>query len=160
MQKYKLQKEAFKNAAHGQHLALLHVCDLGLPILYHESKSIPWLLPIPWVHVYTMSPCQYHESKSIPWMFPIPRVHVNNMSQYSELKSIEENWWKTVVFFCLKSGFKKIVLSQELISVLNRVSQKYRLHKVFLYHRLVRTRWPPRKDNGLVCASWPISLDL
>ena len=35
--------------------------------------------------------------------------------------------------FNLKSGFKKIVFTQELILVLNRVSQKYCLHQFFLY---------------------------
>ena len=37
--------------------------DSGEPILYHETKSIPWVLSR--VHVNTMSPCQYHESISI-----------------------------------------------------------------------------------------------
>ena len=37
------------------------------------------------------------------------------------------------VGFSLKSGFKKIVLTQELVFVLNRVSQKYSLHQFFLY---------------------------
>ena len=36
--------------------------------------------------------------------------------------------------FSLKSGFKKIVLTQELILVFSRISQKYCLHKVYLYH--------------------------
>ena len=36
-----------KNPAYGQHSALLYVCDSGVPILYHESKSIPWVLSIP-----------------------------------------------------------------------------------------------------------------
>ena len=35
----------------------------------HESKSISWVsLPIPWVNVYTMSPCLNTESMSIPWV--------------------------------------------------------------------------------------------
>ena len=37
--------------------------------------------------------------------------------------------------FSLKSGFKKIMLTQELILVLNRVSQKYCLHEFFLYRQ-------------------------
>ena len=47
---------------------LLYMCDSGVPILYHEPKSIPWVFSIIWVPVYTMSPCQYHESMSIPWV--------------------------------------------------------------------------------------------
>ena len=39
----------------------------------------------------------------------------------------------TGVGFSLKSGFKKIVLSQALVLVLNRVSRKYCLHQFFLY---------------------------
>ena len=53
--------------AYGQHTALSYVCDLGVPILNHESESIPWVFSIPWVHVYTMIPCIYHESMSTPW---------------------------------------------------------------------------------------------
>ena len=56
------------NPAYGQHLTLSYVCDSRIPILNHESKSIPWVLSIPWVHVYSMSTCQYHESMSIPWV--------------------------------------------------------------------------------------------
>ena len=36
-----------KNPAYGQHSALSYVCDSGVPILYHEFKSIPWVLSIP-----------------------------------------------------------------------------------------------------------------
>ena len=36
-----------KNPAYGKHSALSYVCDSGVPILYHESKSIPWVLSIP-----------------------------------------------------------------------------------------------------------------
>ena len=36
-----------KNLAYGQHSTLLYVCDSGVPILYHISKSIPWVLSIP-----------------------------------------------------------------------------------------------------------------
>ena len=39
----------------------------------------------------------------------------------------------TGVVFSLKSGFKKIVLTQELILVLNLVSRKYCLDQFFLY---------------------------
>ena len=63
-----------KNSAYGQHSALSYVCDSGAPIWYHESKSIPSVLSIPWVHVYTMSPCQFHEPLSIRW------VHVYTIS--------------------------------------------------------------------------------
>ena len=76
---------------------LVCVC-LGLTILYHESKSIPFVLSIPWVHGYrhvsTMSPCLYHESMSVIWVhvytmspclynefMSIPGVHVYTMSQ-------------------------------------------------------------------------------
>ena len=39
----------------------------------------------------------------------------------------------TGVGFSLKSGFKKIVLTQELVLVLNGDIQKYCLHQFFLY---------------------------
>ena len=39
----------------------------------------------------------------------------------------------TEAIFSNKSGFNKIVLTQELSSVLNQVSQKYCLHQFFLY---------------------------
>ena len=39
----------------------------------------------------------------------------------------------TQVGFSRKSGFKKIVLTQELVLVLNRDSQKYCLHQFSLY---------------------------
>ena len=35
------------NLAYRQHSALSYVCESGVPILYHEFKSIPWLLSIP-----------------------------------------------------------------------------------------------------------------
>ena len=60
--------------AYGQHSALLYLCDSGVPILYHESKSIPWVLSISWIYIYTMSPCQYHESMYLSW------VLANNMT--------------------------------------------------------------------------------
>ena len=41
------------------------------------------------------------------------------------------------VVFSLKSGFKKIVLTHELILVLNHVSQKYCLRQLFLYNDLL-----------------------
>ena len=72
-EKNKYPKYSFrlkKNHTFGKHLVLLYVCDSGVPILYHESESIPWVLSIPWIHVYTMSPLLYQESMSIP------RVHV------------------------------------------------------------------------------------
>ena len=40
----------------------------------------------------------------------------------------------TGVVFSLKSGFNQIVLTQELILVLNQVSQKYCFQEIFLYH--------------------------
>ena len=57
-----------KNPAHGQHSALSYVWDSGVSILYHEYKSILWVLPIPWIYIYIISPCQYHESMSILWV--------------------------------------------------------------------------------------------
>ena len=37
-----------KNLAYGQHShTLLYVYESGVPILYHESKSIPWVLSMP-----------------------------------------------------------------------------------------------------------------
>ena len=41
----------------------------------------------------------------------------------------------TEVSFSLKSGFKKIGLTQKFVLVLNRDSQKYCLHQFFLYQR-------------------------
>ena len=51
------------------------VIQAGEPIIYHESKSIPLLLSIPWVHVYTMSPFLYHESMSITWVLSNNKSH-------------------------------------------------------------------------------------
>ena len=53
------------------------------PILYHASKSTPWVLSIPWVHVYTMRLCQYHEALSIPWV----HVYTMSLSLYHESRS-------------------------------------------------------------------------
>ena len=39
--RYKYNKYKYKNHAYGQHSALSYVCDSGVPILYHECKSIP-----------------------------------------------------------------------------------------------------------------------
>ena len=36
--------ENIKIPAYGQNSALSYVCVSGVPILYHESKSIPWVL--------------------------------------------------------------------------------------------------------------------
>ena len=36
-----------ENPAYGQHSTLSYVCDSEVPILYHMSKSIPWVLSIP-----------------------------------------------------------------------------------------------------------------
>ena len=41
-----------KNPAYGQHSALLYVCDQGVPIQYHQSEQIPWVVSIPYVHAY------------------------------------------------------------------------------------------------------------
>ena len=57
-----------------QHSDLSYVCDSGGLILYHQSKSIPWVLSIPWVHVNKSCPWHYHESISIP------QVLANNMT--------------------------------------------------------------------------------
>ena len=94
-----------KNPAYRQHSALSYMSDSREPILYHESKSIPWVLvytmspslyyefqSIPWVLLYIMYPILYHESKSIPWLQvytlsplyqvskSIPWVQVNTMN--------------------------------------------------------------------------------
>ena len=57
----------------------VHIYTMS-PCPYHESMSI--LLVIPWVHVYTMSPCLWQESIFIPW------VHVYTMSPSVYHKSI------------------------------------------------------------------------
>ena len=57
---------------------LLYMCDSRVPIIYHESKSIPW------VQVHTMSPSPYIESKSVTWV----RVYTVSPSPYHESKSI------------------------------------------------------------------------
>ena len=41
-------------------------------------------VPIPWVHVYTMNPCQFHESMSIPWVL----FNTKSPSPYHEAMSI------------------------------------------------------------------------
>ena len=77
----------FENPMYRQHSALLYVSDSRVPIIYHESKSLPWVQVytvsptlyhepkfLPWAQVYTMSPSLYHESKFIPW------VQVNTMN--------------------------------------------------------------------------------
>ena len=61
----------------------------------HWSKSIPRMLSITWVYIYTMSLCQYHKSMSIPLVhvytmspcqfhksLPIPCVNVYTMSPF------------------------------------------------------------------------------
>ena len=81
------------------------MCDEGVSILYHESESVPWVLSIPWVHIYTMTPCVYHESLFIPWvhvytMSPclyhesmcIPWVLVNSMHLFLYHKSLPITW--------------------------------------------------------------------
>ena len=52
-----------QNLAYGQHL---YVCYSGVPIIYHESESLPWGMSIHRVHVLTMSPYLYHKSMSKP----------------------------------------------------------------------------------------------
>ena len=78
-----------KNPAYGQHWTLSYMWDSGVLILYHESKSIPWVLSVPLVHINNMSPCQYQGSMSIPW------VLANNMSQCLYHKSINSNYRNT-----------------------------------------------------------------
>ena len=41
------EKTVLKNAVYGQHSALSYMCDSGVTIQYHKSKSIPWVLSIP-----------------------------------------------------------------------------------------------------------------
>ena len=66
------------------------------PILYHESKSIQWVLVytmspslyhesvfISCIQFYTISPSLYHDSKSIPWI-----LYTKSLSLYHESKSI------------------------------------------------------------------------
>ena len=36
-----------KNPAYKQHLALLYMSDQGVPILHHQSETIPWVVSIP-----------------------------------------------------------------------------------------------------------------
>ena len=69
-----------------QQLALSYVFDSGVPMLYPESKSIPLVLSLPWVHIYSMSPCLYHVSMSIPW------VHVSTISPCLYHKSMSIQW--------------------------------------------------------------------
>ena len=45
----------------------IHVYTFS-PCLYHESMSKHESMSIPCLHVYTMSPCQYQESMSITWV--------------------------------------------------------------------------------------------
>ena len=80
-----------KNPVYGQHSALSYICDEGVYILYHESESVPWVLSIPWVQIYTLTPCVaiytmsaclYHESMSIPW------VHVRPCQFYASISII------------------------------------------------------------------------
>ena len=79
-----------KDPAYGQQLALLYVCDSGVPILYHEFKSKPLVLSIPWVHVYTMIPCLCHEFMSIPWVLSNNEIHFPyNESRKTIIKSAE-----------------------------------------------------------------------
>ena len=87
-----------------------------VPILYHESKSIQWVLvytmssslyhefkSIPWVLLYTISPSLFHDSKSIPWIL----LYTMSLSVYNESKSIP---W-IPVYISLK-GLGKNLISQ------------------------------------------------
>ena len=65
-----------ENPAYGQHWALLYVCHSGVPTLYHHSKSIPLVLSVTLVHVYTMSPCLYQRLCIYHESMYIPLVHV------------------------------------------------------------------------------------
>ena len=57
-------------AVYGQHLFFLYDVHVSL----RRTNTIPWVwvntmgVVIPWVHVYTISPCLYHESMSMPWV--------------------------------------------------------------------------------------------
>ena len=64
----------------------MYVCDSGVPILYHESKSILWVLSIPWIYIYTISFCKYHES------LPKPRAHVNTIGPCLYHESMPIPW--------------------------------------------------------------------
>ena len=85
-----------KNPTYGQFLALLNVCDLEVPILYHDSMYIPWVygwnmspclyhesMAIPLVHVHTMSPCIYHEFMYILWVHVYTMCHVQWFHVYT-----------------------------------------------------------------------------
>ena len=81
------------------------MCDEGVSILYHESKSVPWVFSIPWVHIYTLTPFVYHELLFIPWvsvytMSPclyhesmcIPWVLVNSIHLFLYHNSLPITW--------------------------------------------------------------------
>ena len=65
-----------RNPTYGQHLAL--VCDQVLPILYHQSDQITWVVSIPQFHVYrvkhgkkksrTVKNGQYGQKWSTPFL--------------------------------------------------------------------------------------------
>ena len=86
------------------------MCDSGVPILNHESKSIQWVLVytisqslyhefkfIPWVLLYIMYPILNHESKSIPWV-----LYIKYLSLYHESKSIP--WIQVYTTLALKAS--------------------------------------------------------
>ena len=61
----------------------MYECGSRVLILYHELKSIPWVMSIPWSLANTRSLCLHHDS------FSLPRVQVDCMipSLYHEPKS-------------------------------------------------------------------------
>ena len=81
---------------------ILYMCDSRVPILYHESKSIPCVLSIPWFHVYTMSLCQYHESMSIPWvqkfqLYKYKNTNCRKKLNYKFKKYMNRIYWNTEI---------------------------------------------------------------
>ena len=42
---------------------------------YHWCSQYHETMPIPWIYVYTMSPCQYLDSMSIPWVLFNKKSH-------------------------------------------------------------------------------------
>ena len=105
------------------------MCNSGVPILYHESKSIPWVLSIPWVyiytmspwqyHVYTMSPCPYQEFMSIPW------VLVNSMHPYQYHESFLIIW---VNVFTMSKEIQ-ITEINKLFFFFKYINRNYRIQK-------------------------------
>ena len=126
---YKVTFAKTKNPAYGQHWTLANLCDSGILILYHESKSIPWVLSIPWVYIYTMSLCLYQESMSIT------RVHINIISPCPYHRSMSKPVLVNSMHPCLYNESFPIIwvnvytMSQEIqITEINKL-QKYKFKK-------------------------------